>query len=111
DLGAALIVGGRHVEAEGRLLGALAVLAADQRQNFPVAPEPGVLMDEAVGGLNPGLLEQLQPERLADPSALRLLAEPLDELDGPVGPLQVEDPGVRRVVEVANQPLKLLADA
>src|SRR5690606_10557103 len=70
-----------------------------------------LLVVEPEDRLEHGLLPELQLHGLADPLALAVAAEPLDELNGPRSPIDVEDPWVSRVIQLGDELLVLLPHA
>ena len=90
DLGRTLAVVNQQIDLHRGNLGGLTIFTTLNDHALLVLPQAGLLMDKTKDCLPACALEQLQPDRLAEPS-LRLPAEGLDKGDMPVGLLQIKD--------------------
>src|SRR5690606_6826207 len=109
DLSAALAVADQHVQPDAGQERRLAVLSADQQDEFPATPIARLLVNKAKHRLEQRLLPKLQPHRLPDPLALGVSAKSLDELNRRRRPLQIENPRITWIVNLVDNLLILLA--
>src|SRR5690606_29733550 len=98
-----------HVQPDTSQKRRLAVLPADQQDELPATPVTCLLVNKAEHGLEHGLLPQLQLHGLADPLTLGVSAKSLNELNRRRRPLQVKNPRIAWIAELADDLLILLA--
>src|SRR5690606_23730818 len=109
DLSAALAVADQHVQPDAGQECRLAVLPADQQNEFSTPPIARLLVNKAEHRLEHGLLPEIQPHGLTDPLAFGMTAETLDELNRRRRPLQIENPRITWIAEFVDDLLILLA--